>query len=164
MRKHVWSGSLHNERRWNWHNEMACLANEINSVQSTEPTARSKWISLSAATKKTPKQQNYGVPSIIPPPTSSSCTRDDPHVFTLSTPAKELVITSKYFGTWRCRNEDWSIMYWQLVIRSQDHSLISLSLPAARDVILLNCVVLTKSGEGNFLNPAVRGKHRPDFL
>ena len=92
-------------------------------VQSTKPTAKSKLISLIAATRKSPNKmhRNYTASlRCIVPPSASSSYRYDPslrlcsaaHVFMLSAPGEELGFC---FGIWRRRNECWSILVDQLL-------------------------------------------------
>ena len=95
-------------------------------VQSTKATAKSRWITLITATKKTPNKihQNYSVPTMYRPALGRLLlpfTHDDPkrwaqgsaaHVFMLSTSGDEL---EHSFGIWRWKNEYWSILVDQLL-------------------------------------------------
>lgn len=88
-------------------------------IQSTKATTKSKWISLIAATKKTPNKMNqsYGVPTMYRPAPSASSSYPSPRlcstrvyimpVFMLSTPGEELGFS---FGIWRWKTEYWSIL------------------------------------------------------
>lgn len=98
-------------------------------VQSIKATAKSKWISLIAATKKTPNKSNKTTASLRSsrlrpaPPTVRTMTssRFSTRVYAEhATVRVELEITSESFGIWRWKNEDRSIRYWHISFRSQD--------------------------------------------
>ena len=95
-------------------------------VQSTKATAKSRWITLITATKKTPKKiikTTAALRCIVPPSAGSSyrlrtmtpsvwAQGSAAHVFMLSTSGDEL---GHSFGIWRWKNEYWSILVDQLL-------------------------------------------------